>query len=97
MILRIVLALAALFILASWLERTFVPGAAERRERRRRAWRMAMRQTAFMLAAVAFAGVTTFAAWHALRFSDNAAGLLALVAGPIAIVLAFLAYRTGRR
>jgi len=96
MILRLILLLAAVLLVASWLNRTFTPRAAEMAARRKRAWRAAMRQTALTLGAVVFAGITAFAAWHALRFEDSTAGLLAAFSAPAAVILAVLAWRAAR-
>ena len=48
------------------------------------------------VATVLFLGITAFAAWHALRFEDSTAGLLALFSGPAALVLGVLAWRATR-
>lgn len=96
MILRIALIAIAIFFVLSLLQRKFSPQAARRAELRKQAWRIAVRKTAFTLGACAFAGAAAFGGWHAIRSADHSAGLLAVVAIPLAAVLAFLAYRTGR-
>lgn len=96
MILRLILLLAAVLLVASWLNRAFNPRAAEMAARRRRAWRSALRQTMLTLAAMAFLGITAFAGWHALRFDDSTAGVLALFSGPAALILGILAWRADR-
>lgn len=96
MILRLALIAIAVFFVISLLERKFSPQAARRAELRRQAWRIAVRKTAFTLGACAFAAAAAFGGWHALRSSDHSAGLLALIGFPLAGLLAFLAYRTGR-
>jgi uncharacterized membrane protein len=96
MILRLILLLAAVLLVASWLNRTFNPRAAEMAARRKRAWHAALRQTMLTVAAILFLGITAFAAWHALRFEDSTAGLLALFSGPAALILGVLAWRASR-
>lgn len=96
MILRIALIAIAVFFVISLLERKFSPQAARRAELRKQAWRIAARKTAFTLGAFGFAGAAAFGGWHAVRSADHSAGLLAIVAFPVAALLAFLAYRTGR-
>ena len=96
MILRLLLLTAAILIAISWFQRHFSPHAAERAARRRKAFRTALRQTAFTIGAVAFLGIAAFAGWHALRFEDSTAGLLALLAVPVGGALALLARRAGR-
>ncbi|MFO1319865.1 MAG: hypothetical protein U1F52_09625 [Burkholderiales bacterium] len=96
MLLRIALIAIAVFFVISLLERTFSPQAVRRAELRKQAWRIAVRKTAFTLGACGFAAAAAFGGWHALRTADHGAALLAMIAFPLAALLGFLAYRTGR-
>lgn len=95
MILRILLVLFAIMIVASMLQK-LSPHAEERARQRKKAWSMALRQTAYTVGAVLFAGATVFAVWHGLSSEDTAAAYLALVTGPAAVILGWLAVRAGR-
>jgi hypothetical protein len=96
MLLRILLVLVAVLAVASLLQ-TISPAAAERAARRRRAWKFAVRKTAYSLGSLGFFLAACFGAWHALRFDDRTAWALAAMAAPLAAWLAFLSYRTGHR
>lgn len=96
MLLRILLVVVAVLAIASLFQK-ISPAAAERAVRRREAWRLAVRKTAYSLGALAFLLAAGFGAWHALRFDDRTAWALAAVATPLAGWLAYLSHRTGRR
>ncbi|MBI1397592.1 MAG: hypothetical protein GC151_16585 [Betaproteobacteria bacterium] len=96
MLLRLILIAALFLFIVSLLKGLGAPEPSERSMRRRRAWAVAVRQTAYTMAALIFTGVTAFAAWHAFRFDDRTATWLAVFTGPAALVLAFLAYRASR-
>jgi len=95
MMLRILLVLFAIFIIASMLQK-LSPQAEERARQRKKAWSVALRQTAYTVAALLFAAVTAFAVWHGLSSEDTVAAYLALVTGPLGVILGWLAYRAGR-
>jgi len=95
MILRILLVAVAVFGIISLFHK-LSPDAALRAARRKQAWRIAVRKTAYSLGAAVFLGVAAFTGWHALRFDDSTAGLVAGGAIPLAIWLAYLSYRVDR-
>lgn len=63
---------------------------------RRRALRVAFRQTLFAAAAIGFAGLAGFGLWHGFRHDDMVARVVALVAVPLAIGFAWLSWRATR-
>lgn len=95
MLLRILLIAIAVFAVLSLFQKVS-PQAAERAARRRHAWRVALRKTALSLGAFAFLGVTAFAGFHAWRYHDSTAAIIALAAAPLALVLGVLSYRVDR-
>lgn len=95
MLLRILLIMIAVFGVISLFHK-LSPDAAVRASRRKTAWGIAVRKTAYTLAAVAFVGIAAFTGWHAVRFEDTTAGLVAIGALPLAIWLAYLSYRVDR-
>jgi hypothetical protein len=95
MLLRILLVMIAVFGVISLFHK-LSPDAAMRAARRKAAWRIAVRKTAYSLAAAVFLGVGAFTGWHAVRFEDDSAGLVAIGALPLALWLAYLSYRVDR-
>ena len=95
MMLRLLLLLAAVFVIASLFKRR-VPQGPDRALQRKRAWASAMRQTAYTVAAFLFVAITLFSAWHSVRFEDRTAAYLALVTGPLALLMGWLALRATR-
>jgi hypothetical protein len=96
MLLRILLVMVAVFGVISLFQK-LSPDAAVRASRRKAAWGIAVRKTAYTLAAIVFVGVGAFTGWHAVRFDDSTAGLVALGAVPLALWLSYLSYRVDRR
>jgi hypothetical protein len=95
MLLRILLVMIAVFGVISLFHK-LSPDAALRASRRKAAWAVAVRKTAYSLAAAVFLGVGAFTGWHAVRFEDTSAGLVAIGALPLALWLAYLSYRVDR-
>lgn len=95
MLLRILLIVIAVFGVISLFHK-LSPDAAVRAARRKAAWRIAVRKTAYSLAAAVFVGIGAFTGWHAVRFEDPTAGLVAIGALPLALWLAYLSYRVDR-
>ncbi len=95
MLLRILLVMIAVFGVISLFHK-LSPDAAVRAARRKTAWRTAVRKTAYSLAAAVFVGIGAFTGWHAVRFEDSTAGLVAIGAVPLAVWLAYLSYRVDR-
>ena len=95
MLLRILLIAIAVFGVLSLFQK-ISPDTAMRAARRKQAWRAALRKTAYTLGALVFLGIAAFTGWHAVRFEDSTAGLVALASAPVALWLAFLSYRVDR-
>ena len=95
MLLRILLVMIAVFGVISLFHK-LSPDAAVRAARRKAAWRTAVRKTAYSLAAAVFVGIGAFTGWHAVRFEDATAGLVAIGTLPLALWLAYLSYRVDR-
>lgn len=95
MLLRILLIMIAVFGVISLFHK-LSPDAAMRASRRKAAWGIAVRKTAFTLASAVFVGIAAFTGWHAARFEDATAGLVAIGALPLAVWLAYMAYRVDR-
>ena len=95
MLLRILLIMIAVFGVISLFHK-LSPDAAMRSARRKAAWRTAVRKTAYSLAAAVFVGIGAFTGWHAVRFEDSTAALVAIGALPLALWLAYLSYRVDR-
>jgi len=95
MLLRILLVMIAVFGVISLFHK-LSPDAAMRASRRKAAWGVAVRKTAYSLAAAVFLGIAAFTGWHAVRFEDTTAGLVAIGALPLTLWLAFLSYRVDR-
>lgn len=95
MLLRILLVVIAVFGVLSLFHK-LSPDAAMRAARRKAAWRSAVRKTAYSLGAAVFVGVAAFTGWHAVRFDDSTAGLVAVGALPLALWLAYMSYRVDR-
>ncbi len=95
MLLRILLILIAVFGVISLFHK-LSPDAALQASRRKAAWSAAVRKTAYSLAAAVFLGVGAFTGWHALRFEDATAGIVAVGVLPLALWLAYRSYRVDR-
>ncbi len=93
MILRLIIIAAIIgLVLAAFTPRRSQTAIVQRR----RAMRVAFRQTLFAAAAIAFAGLAAFGLWHGFRHDDQVARLVALVAVPLAVGFAWLSWRATR-
>lgn len=88
MILRLILAAAIIGLVLAALTPMRSPAAVAERKR---AMRVAFRQTLFTAAAIGFAALAGFGLWHGFRHDDQVARLVALVAVPLSLGFAWLA------
>jgi len=95
MLLRILLVMIAVFGVISLFHK-LSPDSAQRASRRKAAWSVAVRKTAYSLASVVFIGVGAFTGWHAVRFEDSTAAIVAIGVLPLALWLAYRSYRVDR-